>query len=95
MLKLASWLGESPFLYHYRDKDQDEVDLVVERGDGALIGIEVKAGATVGEDDFRGLRKLARVCGEGFKVGVVLYDSERIVPFGDRLLAVPVSCLWN
>jgi hypothetical protein len=26
----ASWFGESRALYHYRDKDQDEVDLVIE-----------------------------------------------------------------
>lgn len=95
VLKLASWLGESPFQYHYRDKDQDEVDLVVEKGDGTLIGIEVKASATVREGDFRGLRKLAQACGEDLKVGVVLYDSENIVPFGDRLVAAPVSCLWE
>lgn len=95
VLKLASWLGESSFQYHYRDKDQDEVDLVVEKGDGALIGIEVKASATVREGDFRGLRKLAQACSQDFKLGVVLYDSENIVPFGDRLFAAPVSCLWD
>ena len=95
VVKQASWLGESPFIHHYRDEDPDEVDLVVEKRDGALIGIEVKARATVREGDFRGLRKLAKASGEDFKLGVVLYDSERIVPFGDRLSAVPLSCLWN
>jgi hypothetical protein len=42
------------------DKDLDEVDLVIETGSGALIGIEVKASATVNAGDFKGLRKLAR-----------------------------------
>ena len=41
-------------LYHYRDKDQGEVDLVVETGSGALVGIEVKASATVNAGDFKG-----------------------------------------
>jgi predicted AAA+ superfamily ATPase len=50
-------------IHHYRDKDQDEVDIVVENPEGALIGIEVKAAATVHAADFRGLRKLADVCG--------------------------------
>ena len=45
VLKQASWSGESCALYHYRDKDQDEVDLVIETGSGALVGIEVKASA--------------------------------------------------
>jgi uncharacterized protein len=95
VLKQASWSGESCALYHYRDKDQDEVDLVIETASGALIGIEVKASATVNSDDFKGLRKLAAACRDEFKVGVVLYDSARTVPFGDRLLAAPISCLWG
>jgi predicted AAA+ superfamily ATPase len=94
VLKQASWFGESCALYHYRDKDQDEVDLVVETGSGALVGIEVKASATVNAGDFKGLRKLADASGDNFKLGVVLYDSGRTVPFGDRLVAAPMSCLW-
>jgi uncharacterized protein len=54
-------------LYHYRDKDQDEVDPVIETGSGALVGIEVKTSATVNAGDFRGLRKLADACGDNFK----------------------------
>lgn len=95
VLKQSSWLNESYALYHYRDKDQDEVDLVIETGSGTLIGIEVKAAATVNADDFRGLRKLASASGDDFKLGVVLYDGERTVPFGDQLFAAPTSCLWG
>jgi predicted AAA+ superfamily ATPase len=43
VLKQASWFDESCALYHYQDKDQDEVDLVIETGSGTLVGIEVKA----------------------------------------------------
>jgi hypothetical protein len=81
-------------LYHYRDKDQDEVDLVIETRSGALVGIEVKASATVIAGDFKGLRKLADACGDNFKLGVVLYDGGSPVHFGDRLVAAPMSCLW-
>ena len=95
VLKQASWFGENCALYHYRDKDQDEVDLVIEIGSGALVGVEVKASATVSTGDFKGLRKLADASGDKFKLGVVLYDGGRLVPFGDRLLAAPVSCLWG
>jgi hypothetical protein len=95
VLKQASWYEESCALHHYRDKDQDEVDLVLERGSGALIGIEVKAGATVNSTDFRGLRKLATGSGDDFKLGIVLYDGVRALPFGDRLFAAPISCLWG
>jgi predicted AAA+ superfamily ATPase len=95
VLKQASWFDESCALYHYRDKDQDEVDLVIETGSGALVGIEVKPSATVNAGDFKGLRKLADACGDNFKLGVVLYDGGRPVPFGNPLLAAPISCLWG
>jgi hypothetical protein len=68
---------------------------VIETGISALVGIEVKASATVNAGDFKGLRKLAEACDDNFKLGVVLYDSGRTVPFGDRLVAAPTSCLWG
>lgn len=95
VLKQASWLGETCAVYHYRDKDQNEVDLVIEAGDGALIGIEVKASATVNAGDFKGLRKLSDACGRDFRLGLVLYDGAKPVPFGDRLIAAPMPCLWG
>jgi uncharacterized protein len=94
ILKQTEWRDEAFALYHYRDKDQDEVDLIVESGDGALIGVEVKVAASVGSGDFKGLRKLSEACGNDFKLGVVLYDGSKIVPFGERLFAAPLSCLW-
>jgi len=51
--------------------------------------------ATVVTADFRGLRKLAVASREAFRLGVVLYDGERIVPFGERLFAAPISCVWG
>jgi uncharacterized protein len=95
VLKLNSWLQNPHTISHYRDKDQDEVDLVLEDGEGAVVGIEVKAAATVFAGDFKGLRKLAAACGGDFKAGLVLYDGERTLPFGDRLFAAPISCLWR
>jgi hypothetical protein len=93
--KQKTWLSESCELYHYRDKDQDEVDIIVESERRSVVGIEVKASATVTANDFRGLRKLAAACGKDFKLGVVLYDAEEAVPFGQRMFAAPVSCLWQ
>lgn len=55
----------------------------------------MKAGATVTAGDFRGLRKVADAASHAFRLGIVLYDADRIVPFGEKLYAVPLSCLWN
>lgn len=71
------------------------MDLVIETVSGALIGIKVKAGATVDSVDFKGLRKLAAACGDEFKLGLVLSDSETTVPFGGRLFAASLSCMWG
>ena len=81
--------------YHFRDKDGVEVDVVIERGPQAVAGVEVKAGATVRDSDFRGLHKLKRTVGERFAGGAVLYDGETSASFGDGLYAVPVRRLWE
>lgn len=95
VLKQAGWLDQTLTPSHYRDKDQDEVDIVLEDQRLAVVGIEIKAAATVKASDFKGLRKLAEAAGGRFRLGVVLYDGETIVPFGPRLFAAPVSCVWG
>ncbi|AHG48799.1 hypothetical protein RLEG12_07645 (plasmid) [Rhizobium leguminosarum bv. trifolii CB782] len=57
-----------------------------------VVGIEVKASATVNATDFRSLKTRA---GKKFAFGIVLYDETDVVPFGDRLAGVPLSCLWR
>ena len=79
--------------FHYRDKDQVEVDIVIERGAGEVAGVEVKAAATVSKSDFRGLRKLKKAAGDRFAAGVVVYDGEIGAGFGDGMFAVPISLL--
>jgi hypothetical protein len=92
-LMTASDLRLTP--YHFRDQQMREVDIVLERDDGMIAGIEVKASATVRSSDFAGLRTLAEACKTRFAGGVVLYDSIDFVPFGDRLAAAPLSSLWG
>jgi uncharacterized protein len=91
----ASWRDDDIRLHHFRDKDGAEVDVVLERGTRAVAGVEVKAAATVTAADFRGLRKLAAAAGPRFAAGVVLYDGDASVTFGDRLYAVPIRALWE
>jgi len=91
----ASWHDEPLAFFHYRDRDGAEVDIVIERGARALVGVEVKAAATVTSADFRGLRKLKEAAGKRFAGGVVLYDGETSASFGDGLRAVPLRALWE
>lgn len=90
-----SWSDMGAAFFHYRDREGVEVDIVIERGARSLAGVEVKAGATVTERDFRGLAKLRDTLGQRFSSGVVLYDGETTLAFGDRLFAVPIHALWQ
>jgi DNA primase len=62
---------------------------------GRVIGIEVKASATVRPQDLRGLRQLQAAVGDKFVQGLVLHDHDRITPFDEKLHAAPVSMLWQ
>jgi len=91
----ASWHEAPHTFFHLRDKDGYEVDIVIERGGRTLVGVEVKAAATVTSADFRGLRKLQANTGRRFAAGVVLYDGETTASFGPRLHAAPIRSIWE
>lgn len=86
--------GDYQLLY-YRDHDQVEVDLVVENAAGQIVGVEIKSSASIREADLRGLKKLASIAGDKYKMGVILYDGTETLPLGERLWAAPISTLWG
>ncbi len=92
--RYASWYDEDIHFSHYRDKDKVEIDMVLE-SKGLIAGIEVKAAATVTGDDFKGMRKLKGAVKNKFAAGVVLYDGDAVVGFGNNMYAVPLSRLWE
>jgi len=71
------------------------VDLVLEADDGRVVGIEVKASASVGPHDFAGLEALREEAGARFHRGLVLYTGAEPLPFGKGLVAVPLAALWE
>ncbi|MEY3813416.1 MAG: hypothetical protein RL495_1363, partial [Verrucomicrobiota bacterium] len=75
--------------------EQNEVDIVIEDDTRGVVGIEVKAAATVTPKDFKGLRMLAEATGKRFRGGIVLYDGKAALPLGERLWAAPLSSLWQ
>lgn len=90
-----TWCKQRAELYHYRTKDQIEVDLIVENRRGLVVAIDVKAGSTVRAEDFRGLRHLADRLGDSLVAGVVLYTGQHTLPFGPHFRAIPISALWE
>jgi predicted AAA+ superfamily ATPase len=91
----AGWTDPDLRFWHYRDKDQVEVDCVITRGN-KVWGIEVKAAATVNASDGRGLHRLAEQAKGDFQSGILLYDGDAVLPLGKSgFLAVPLSRMWE
>jgi predicted AAA+ superfamily ATPase len=90
-----TWAGAETTMFHWRDRAGAEVDLVLEAADGRVVGIEVKAGQTPRTDWFRWLARMRDSLGGQFVAGLALYSGDKVLPFGDRLLAVPISALWE
>lgn len=95
LLKQATTAEGDYRLLYYRDHDQFEVDVVIENTGGQLVGVEIKAAASIRESDLRGLKRLANIAGDTFKLGVILYDGTETLPLGDRLWAAPISTVWG
>ncbi|MCE3231205.1 MAG: ATPase, superfamily protein [Alphaproteobacteria bacterium] len=82
-------------IFHYRDRKQREIDLIVEREDGSLLGIEVKSASVVTKNDFKHLLWFRdNLAKKNPFVGIVLYTGDAAISFGDDLWAVPFSMIW-
>jgi predicted AAA+ superfamily ATPase len=92
--KQVSWTDPRAALYHFRTAAGSEADVVLEKPDGSVAAIEVKASVTIAASDFAALQTLRDELGKQFRAGVLLYLGDQIVPFGDKLWLVPVPALW-
>ena len=95
LLKQSRWSSEPYHLYHFRDSDGIEVDIVMEFDNGEVILLEVKSSSTYGSDKTTGIRALAKHLGPRFKGGIVLGTSESGSTLGNRILGLPIACLWQ
>jgi predicted AAA+ superfamily ATPase len=93
--KQAGWSKVRPQFLHFRTHTGFEVDIVLEDASANVVGIEVKAGASVAASDFKGLRALAALAGKRFRRGIVFYTGKQAVPFGKDLHALPLAALWE
>ncbi len=93
--KQVPWSRTQAQLFHFRTQTGHEVDLLLEDAAGRLVGIEIKASATINSRDFKGLRALAEATGRRFHRGVVLYTGAETIPFGERFHDLTVSVLWS
>lgn len=98
LVKHSGWSKKLIELYHYRDKQKHEVDILIEQSNGHILGVEVKASATVKSEDFRNLIKLSEFLGSKFERGIVFYSGADILPFHQNnleLYALPIGLFVN
>jgi len=95
IIKQLGWSDTRAAPMHFRDHAGNEVDLVLEAPDGGVVGVEIKASASVGSSDFKGLRSFATLAGSDFRHGVVLYTGDEVVSFAENLQAAPIRALWE
>jgi uncharacterized protein len=93
--KHCAWSETQPQIYFWRTASGQEVDLVLEDSTGRLIGVEVKASATLGGGDVRGLQAMANAVGKRWIRGVVLYTGTEVIPFAENLHGLPLPVLWT
>ena len=92
LIKLRAAADLEVDLYHFRDRDGREIDCILQTPDGRVVGVEVKASMTVNVHHLSFARDRL---GDQFVSGVVFYTGTRALPFGDRLMALPINLLWN
>ena len=95
LLKLINNSDAGHSLLFYRTRDGKEVDFVIESPQGALIGIEIKNSENITERDLSGMKELQSVAGKDFICGIVLCNTQRVLPFGNNIYLVPFSALWG
>lgn len=86
-------MGGDYEISQYRDSEKREVDFIIERSDGAALGVEVKAGSTLSPGDFRHLKWFGENMARGEFTGIVLYSGEHALRFGEGYYAVPFSAM--
>lgn len=94
LLKQSSWSKFNLSLYHYRSASGQEVDFIIERSDGKLVAVEVKATAKIAASDFIHIKSFAEETGKKFLRGIVFYTGREAIPFAKNMYALPVETLW-
>ncbi|MEZ5085586.1 MAG: DUF4143 domain-containing protein [Tessaracoccus sp.] len=95
VIRQTTWMNSLISVGHWRTRDNEEVDLVLERHDGGVVGIEVKAGERVEGKQFTGLRSLHNRLGSAFVAGIAFHLGQVGYEVEDRIHSLPVDRLWT
>ena len=79
-------------LYFYRDKDQREIDLVIEK-DGVLYPVEIKKSSRPSLDMAKSFAVLNKIPGKTVGTGCILCQCEKKAFLSDTVMALPIEYL--
>ena len=86
-------------MFHYRDHQKREIDLILERRDGAVVAVEIKSTRSPTVTQLRHVRwlrdKLDTITPGTFRAGILLHTGQQSLTVGDRLHLRPISTLWS
>jgi predicted AAA+ superfamily ATPase len=94
LFKQKTWSDMDYALYHFRNRDKKEVDIVIELRDGRIIGLEIKSAKSVSSKDFQGMKALRELAGARFLCGIVLYTGHETQTYGGDMYFAPLSAIW-
>ena len=89
VIKSRRHAGISEPIYYWRDRSGNEIDLLIDRGQ-TLQPIEIKSGATLNRDFFKGLQKWLNLAGDTAKDPTLIYGgTQSLVRSGIRVIPWP------
>ena len=89
LLKAFYHRGRRPSLFFWRDTAGHEVDILIDLGN-RIVPIEVKAGATLATDSFKGLDRYCTIA--GIDSGVLVHGGEEMRVYGRHLARAWFNC---
>jgi predicted AAA+ superfamily ATPase len=95
LARQLGWSATRARLFHFRNRDGSEVDIILESADGRLVAVEVKASSIVRSNDFRAIRFLKERVGDRLQSGLVLYTGPETLSFGNGMWCAPLDSLWT
>ena len=83
-------------IYHYRDRENREIDFIIESEDEQIACIKVRSGSAISKSDFKYIGWFRdNIVEDKNIVTIILYSGENTLSFGDSLLAVLLVALWR
>ena len=92
-VRVAAQAAEATVGHLRSARGEHEVDLIVERGDGRVVAIEVKLARTVGDRDVRQLAWLRNTIGDDLLDAVVVTTGQEAYRRADGIAVVPAALL--